>query len=92
MTITTTNGQVEPVNNFFLNNLQKFASDMQIAFELEKAVAGNQHPIAIGIKVAIKDNLPLDIIISNIKAMATTNFNAIADHIGVSLTEKIMQL
>ena len=68
-----------------------FASEMQIMYELEKAVAGNEHPICLGIKDCIAKKLPVEIILSNIRGMATTNFNAIADHIGISLTEKIMK-
>lgn len=82
----------QSVSKLFLNNLQKFASDMQIIYELEIAISGNEHPICLGIKQCIKDNLPVDIILSNLRSMATVNKNAIADHLGLSLTEKILQL
>lgn len=77
-------------NNFFLTKLLDFATEMQLMYELEKAIAGNEHPICLGIKDCIQRKLPVDIILSNIRSMATTNFNAIADHIGISLTEKIL--
>jgi hypothetical protein len=82
----------QSVNKLFVNNLQRFATDMQIVYELQLAVAGNEHPICLGIKNCIKENLPVEIILTNIKEMAHTNKNAIADLIGLSLTEKIMSL
>ena len=82
----------QATSKLFLNNLQRFASDMQIVYELSMAVAGNEHPICLGIKNCIKENLPVEIILTNIKEMAHTNKNAIADLIGLSLTEKIMGL
>lgn len=82
----------QATSKLFLNNLQKFATDMQVMFEIELAIAGNEHPICLGIKDCIKNNLPFDIILSNIRSMADTNKNAIADHLGLSLTEKIMSL
>ena len=80
------------LNDFFLNKLLGFTSEMQIIYELEKAIVGNEHPICLGIKDCIAKKLPVDIILSNIRSMATQNFDAIADHIGISLTKKILAL
>ena len=76
--------------SFFLAKLQSFASEMQLMYELECAVAGNEHPICLGIKQCFNDNLPLDIILSNLRCMATQNYKAIADLIGNKLTDKIL--
>lgn len=76
--------------SFFLLNLQKFATNMQIMFEIEMAIAGNEHPICLGIKECVKNNLPVDIILANLRAMATTKFESIADLVGNELTNKIL--
>lgn len=79
-------------NSFFSQQVTDFATEMQIIYELEMAIAGKQHPICLGIRDCIAKKLPVDIILSNIRSMANTNFNAVADLIGVTLTNKILAL
>lgn len=63
---------------------------MDILIKIEMALAGNENNvIAIGLKAAIKDNLPAAKIITEVKEMIEDNPDAIADILGNELMTKI---
>ena len=78
------------LNNFFLKNIQTFASEMQIMYELQIACAGRTDGISFMVQYAVNNNKPAHLLISTIKDMAKANPLAIADVIGQGLTTKIL--
>lgn len=76
--------------DFFLTNLQKFATEMQIMFDIQKAIAGNDHPIAVGIKVSVRDGLPVEIILMNLRQMCQMKMVFMSDMLGIETVNKIL--
>lgn len=64
---------------------------MDLLYQLEKATAGNQSIWCSAVKIAILNhNASGKEIISTVKDMATDNYSAVADVLGVRLTNKIL--
>lgn len=78
------------MNNFFLKNIQLFASEMQIMYELQIACAAKTDAISYMVQDAIAKNKPAVKLIEIINDMAKANPIAIANVIGNSLTDKIL--
>ena len=78
------------MNNFFLKNIQVFASEMQIMYELQVACAGKTDAISYMVQDAIAKNKPAHLLISTLRDMAKANQVEIANVVGNSLTDKII--
>lgn len=62
-----------------------FLQEMDLVLQVQKAIAGNQGPIAIGIRHCIECKTPNDKILREIKEMANDNYPMIARVIGENL-------
>ena len=78
------------LNAVFNNRTAGALKAMRIMQDVEIKIAGNNSMIAICIYLAIVKNTPYIDIINTIKDMATDNYNAIADLIGIKLTDEIL--
>jgi len=65
---------------------------MDIIYRVEMKLAGHESIWCIAVKNAIRSGKPAPQIIDTIKDMATDNYNAVADVLGVSLTHRITKL
>ena len=65
---------------------------MRAVDEVSFKIAGNESIWCLAVKGAIQRKEPARHIITTVQQMATDNYNAIADVLGVKLTDKIMQL
>lgn len=64
---------------------------MRLIIDIEFKLAGEEAIWCIAVKQAIRSGKPASEILSSIKDMATDNYNAVADVLGVSLTNKILK-
>ena len=64
---------------------------MRLVHEVEMKLAGQESIWCLAVKGAIRGNKPARQIINTIKDMATDNYNAVADVLGKSLTDKILK-
>ncbi len=64
---------------------------MRIVHEVSFKIAGNESIWCLAVKGSIQKNRPARQIINTIKDMATDNYNAIADVLGIKLTNKILK-
>jgi hypothetical protein len=78
------------LNAVFNNRTSGYLQAMRIMQDVELKLAGNENMIAICIKSAINNGTPYVDIITTIQEMATDNYNAIADLIGIKLTDEIL--
>ena len=65
---------------------------MRAVDEVSFKIAGNESIWCLAVKGAIRRKEPARHIITIVQQMATDNYNAIADVLGVKLTDKIMKL
>lgn len=65
---------------------------MDIVSRVEFKIAGNESIWCLAVKQAIRNGRPAQQIINTIKDMATDNYNAVADVLGVVLTDKIIRI
>ncbi len=68
-----------------------YLQHMRLIIDVEFKIAGNESIWCLAVKQAIRSGKPASQVLSSIKDMATDNYNAIADVLGVSLTDKIMK-
>ena len=66
-----------------------YLQQMDILLRMESALAGEGNMVVFALKKAITDKKPATLIIKETKEMIADNYNAIADILGVTLTEKI---
>jgi len=66
-----------------------YLQQMDILLRMESALAGEGNMIVFALKKAIADKKPAALIIKETKEMIHDNYNAIADILGVTLTDKI---
>jgi len=66
-----------------------YLQQMDILLRMETALAGEGNMVRYCLKKAIADKKPPALIIKETKEMIHDNYNAIADILGVTLTEKI---
>lgn len=78
------------LNAVFNNRTSGALQAMRIMQDVELKLAGNENMIAICIKSAINKGTPYVDIITTIQEMTTDNYNAIADLIGIKLTDEIL--
>lgn len=64
---------------------------MRLVSDIEFKIGGNESIWCIAVMNAIRSGKPARQIIESIKDMATDNYNAVADVLGVSLTNKILK-
>jgi len=64
---------------------------MRLIIDVEFKIGGNESIWCIAVMNAIRSGKPASEILSSIKDMATDNFNAVADVLGISLTDKILK-
>lgn len=65
---------------------------MKLLIDVEFKLAGNESFAAVAIKQAIRQQKPAKVIINTVRDMAQDNKTAVADMIGISLTNKILSL
>ncbi len=72
-------------------NLPKFnyLQQMDILLRMESALAGEGNMVVYALKKAIVDKQPSSLIIKTTKEMIADNYNAIADILGIKLTDYI---
>jgi len=68
-----------------------YLQHMRLIIDVEFKIAGNESIWCLAVKQAIRSGKPASQVLSSIKDMATDNYNAIADVLGVSLTDKILK-
>jgi hypothetical protein len=78
------------LNAVFNNRTSGALQAMRIMQDVEMKLAGSENMVAICIKGAINKGTPYVDIITTIQEMATDNYNAIADLIGIKLTDEIL--
>lgn len=78
------------LDNFFLKNIQTFASEMQIMYELQVVCAGKTDGVSLMVQDAIAKNKPASLLIKTLQDMARANRVAVSDVIGVNVTYKII--
>ena len=66
-----------------------YLQQMDILLRMESALAGDGNMVVFALKKAIADKKPATLIIKETKEMITDNYNAIADILGVKLTDTI---
>lgn len=81
---------IKTVNAVFNNRTAGALQAMRIMHDVELKLAGHENMVAICIKNAINDGTPYINIITTIQEMAIDNYNAIADLIGIKLTDEIL--
>jgi len=64
---------------------------MRLVHEVEMKIAGNESIWCLAVKNAIRSGKPARMIVGTVKDMATDNYGAVADVLGVTLTDKIIQ-
>lgn len=62
---------------------------MRLVEDIEFKLAGRESIWCIAVKQAIKTK-PARLVLQTVKDMATDNYNAVADVLGVKLTDKIL--
>ena len=72
-------------------NFPKFnyLQQMDILLRMESALAGEGNMIVFSLKKAIADKKPASLIIKETKEMIKDNYNAMADVLGIKLTDTI---
>ena len=65
---------------------------MRLVHEVEMNLVGQESIWCLAVKGAIRGNKPARQIVNTIKDMATDNYNAVADVLGVLLTDKILKV
>ncbi len=72
-------------------NFPKFnyLQQMDILLRMESALAGEGNMVVFALKKAITDKQPSSLIIKTTKEMINDNYNAIADILGIKLTDYI---
>jgi hypothetical protein len=78
------------LNAAFNNRTAGALQAMRIMQDVELKLAGNENIVAISIKGAINNGTPYVDILTTIQEMAIDNYNAIADMIGIKLTDEIL--
>jgi short subunit dehydrogenase-like uncharacterized protein len=78
------------LNAVFNNQTAGALQAMRIMQDVEMKLVGSENMVAICIKGAIKNGTHYVDIITTIQEMATDNYNAIADLIGIKLTDEIL--
>ena len=68
-----------------------YLQHMRLIIDIEFKIGGNESIWCIAVMQAIRSGKPASEILSSIKDMATDNYNAVADVLGVSLTDKILK-
>ena len=68
-----------------------YMQHMRLIIDTEFKLAGHEEIWCVAVKHAIRSGKPASEILSSIKDMATDNFNAVADVLGISLTDKILK-
>lgn len=63
---------------------------MLLIMELEFALHGKEDIASIGLKLAIRDQVPATAILQTVRDMATDNYTVVCGLIGVELTDKIL--
>jgi len=67
-----------------------YLQQMDILLKMEAALAGEGNMVTFSLKQAVcNKKLPAAVIIKETKDMIADNYNAIADILGIKLTEKI---
>lgn len=69
-----------------------YLQQMAAIIEVEQAIAGKQDIISLGIKQNLHQQIPSAWILKELREMATDNYNAVADLLGISLTNKILSI
>lgn len=78
------------LNAVFNNRTAGALQAMRIMQDVELKLAGNENMVALCIKGAINNGTPYVDIITTMQGMAIDNYNAIADMIGIKLTDDIL--
>ena len=81
---------IKTVNAVFNNRTAGALQCMRIIQDVELKLAGNDNMIAYSIKNAIRTGTPYANILTTIQEQAQDNYNAIADMIGIKLTDEIL--
>lgn len=68
-----------------------YMQHMRLIIDVEFKIGGNESIWCIAVMNAIRSGKPARQIIESIKDMATDNYNAVADVLGCSLTDKILK-
>ena len=68
-----------------------YLQHMRLIIDVEFKIGGNESIWCLAVKQAIRSGKPASDILNTIKDMATDNYNAVADVLGVSLTDKILK-
>ena len=83
---------MQTVKTIFSTKVSLALSAFRLVNEIESKIAGQgeKNMIAYTIQLAIKRNQPLLDIIETIHDQAIDNYNAIADLIGIKLTDQVL--
>lgn len=68
-----------------------YLQHMRLIIDVEFKIGGNESIWCIAVMNAIRSGKPASDILNTIKDMATDNYNAVADVLGISLTNKILK-
>ena len=68
-----------------------YLQHMRLIIDIEFKIGGNESIWCIAVMQAIRSGRTASEILNTIKDMATDNYNAVADVLGVSLTNKILK-
>lgn len=68
-----------------------YLQHMRLIIDVEFKLAGHEEIWCLAVKQAIRSNVPAVKVLQTIKDMATDNYNAVADVLGISLTNKILK-